>query len=314
MTSAGSDRPLVSVVVPTYERLAYLREAVASVVAQTYPHWELVVVDDGSTDGSAEWVRSLNHPRIRVVALAHTGNLGHNRNQGIAVARGELIALLDSDDAFEADKLETQVAALAVRPECGWSYSALTRVDAAGHPLPYGGERRFRAISGWILEALLRFDALVDTPTVMARRELLDRVGPLDEALDESQDYELFFRMAAVSQSVAIARPLTRKRVHASSLGSSNRLRVHEAWVEIYDRFGSASMEERIKRVCEVEARRHRVSAAARSGTAGDPARALAHLLPALRERPLSPRAWKVLAVHVLGRGMVLPALRRLIG
>src|SRR5688572_25486147 len=79
--------PLVSVVVPTYQRLAQLRESVESVVRQTYPTWELIVVDDGSTDGTTEWVQSLADPRIRLLALPHSGNLGYVRNRGNAEAR-----------------------------------------------------------------------------------------------------------------------------------------------------------------------------------------------------------------------------------
>lgn len=291
-----SFEPLVSVTVPTYNRLPHLREAVRSVIGQTYTNWELIVVDDGSTDGTRDWVESLEDPRIRLVALPHnTGNLGHVRNRGVAEARGELIAFLDSDDAFESTKIAAQVEALGSHPECGWSYTALTRVDGTGAEIHDPRVRRWRDISGWILEDLLRFDALVDTPTVMVRRELLERVGPLDEDLAECQDYDLFFRFARVSPAVAVPEALTRKRVHAGSL-SSDRLRVHEAWIAVYERFGSESPKPRVRRICAREARRHRLSAAMRRAQASEPARGLAHVLTVLLRSPWSPRAWRVLA------------------
>jgi glycosyltransferase involved in cell wall biosynthesis len=295
--------PLVSVVVPTYQRLDYLREAVASVRAQTYPAWELIVVDDGSSDGTVEWLKGLADTRIRVLALPHSGNLGQVRNRGNQVARGELIAFLDSDDAFEPTKLERQVAALWQHPEAGWSYTAVTRVDAHGREIHDPGIRPWREISGWILESALRFDALIATPTVMVRRALLEQVGPLDEGLQESQDFELFFRFAAASPAVAVPEPLTRVRIHTGTL-SANRLRVHEAWVEIYERIGRDSTDPRIRSACADEAFRHRISAVHRRGAIGEPGRALGNLLPALRQRPLSPAAWRALFVGVLARGV----------
>lgn len=294
-----SARPKVSVTVPTYNRLPHLREAVASVVAQTYPNWELIVVDDGSEDGTQEWIAGLDDPRIRLLALPHSGNLGHVRNRGIAEARGELVAFLDSDDAFEPRKLEAQVAALTARPECGWSYTALTRVDRTGAEIGDAGIRSWREISGWILEDLLRFDALVDTPTVMVRRTLLDQVGPLDEDLSECQDYDLFFRLARVSPAVAVPEALTRKRVHAGSL-SGDRLRVHEAWIVVYERFGARSTERRVRHTCDREARRHRLSAAMRRAQQGDPLAGLAHVTTVLRRRPWTARGWRVLGSILL--------------
>lgn len=298
----------MSVVVPTYQRLALLREAVASVRAQTYGRWELIVVDDGSSDGTLEWLGGLEDARVRVIALPHSGNLGALRNRGNREARGELIAFLDSDDAFEPRKLERQVAALQANPEAGWSYTAVTRVDASGREIRDPRVRPWRELSGWILESLLRFDALVATPTVMVRSRLLDPVGGLDEQLPESQDFELFFRLAAASPAVALSEPLTRVRVHPGTL-SADRLRVHEAWVAIYERIGAASDDPAVRRVCAEEARRHRISAAHRSGSAGQPVRALAHLLPVLRRRPWSAAAWRALLIGVLLRGVGLRAL-----
>jgi glycosyltransferase involved in cell wall biosynthesis len=300
--------PLVSVLIPTYNRLHYLREAVESVLRQSYTNWELIVVDDGSTDGTREWVVNLAEPRIRLVEIAHSGNLGRVRNRGIAEARGELIAFLDSDDAFESRKLAAQVSALDTHPECGWSYTALTRVDTAGSVIVDPRVRRWKELSGWILVELLRFDALVDTPTVMVRRELLERVGTLDEDLLESQDYELFFRFAAASQAVALSEPLTRKRVHPGSL-SSDRMRVHEAWIGIYERWHARSTDPDVRRTCGREARHHRICAANLRGAYGDPRRALAHLLPVLQRRPWSYRAWRAL-IGVVGRWIAVAGRR----
>ena len=89
--------PLVSVGIPTYNRLPYLREAIASVREQTHPNWELFVVDDGSEDGTAEFVPGIRDDRVHLVRLFHSGNIARLRNRGVQEARGEYVAFLDSD-------------------------------------------------------------------------------------------------------------------------------------------------------------------------------------------------------------------------
>jgi glycosyltransferase involved in cell wall biosynthesis len=289
-------------VVPTFNRLSLLREAVASVQSQTYPDWELIIVDDGSSDGTGPWVRSLGDSRISLIVLPHTGNLGHVRNQGNAAARGKFIAFLDSDDLFENNKLEVQLKALAAHPECGWSYTNVTAVDAAGVPLDR--RSRFRAISGWILHESLRFDALLATPTIMVQRELLERVGPLDEALAECQDYELYFRFAAVSPAVALSEPLSRVRVHAGTL-SADRTLVNETWIYVYERFGARSADPAVRKTCARQVWKHHLGAASSWARGrGRPGPAFAHVVVALVRRPWSPRVWRVLLADVVMRGI----------
>jgi glycosyltransferase involved in cell wall biosynthesis len=269
-------------------------------------NWELIIVDDGSTDDTREWVLSLADPRIRLVGVPHSGNLGRVRNRGIAEARGELIAFLDSDDTFEPRKLAAQVAALETHPDCGWSYTAMTRVDAAGNVIVDPRMPQWRELSGWILVQLLRFNALVDTPAVMVRRALLERVGTLDETLLESQDYELFFRFAAASPTIAISEPLTRKRIHTGSL-SSDRMKVHEAWVVIYEGLRAGSDDSDVRMTCAREARHHRICVAFCRARGGDVGQALAHLLPILQQRPWSYRAWRALVWVIAGWLAVAP-------
>jgi glycosyltransferase involved in cell wall biosynthesis len=307
MSRTNVGEPLVSIVVPTWNRLSYLREAVASVLGQSYPRWELIVVDDGSTDGTAEWIRGLADPRITLLERPHSGNLARVRNAGNAVAKGDLIALLDSDDLFEPKKIERQVAALAANPECGWSYTAVSRIDGAGAAIDPGPP--FLAISGRILARALCFDALLATPTLMVRAALLGQVGPFDEGLDECQDYELFFRLAAASPTIAIDERLTRVRIHTGAM-STDRTRVNEAWVVVYDRFAARAPDPVSRRISQRLAREHRLGSASWRVRRGEPRRALAHVLEALRRQPWSPRVWKALLAEVGFRGLLLPLLR----
>ena len=108
--------PLVSIVVPTYNRLAYLRQAVQSVFDQTYRQWELIVVDDGSTDGTAAYVASLGG-RVRALTLPRRGGAARARNAGVGAARGAYVAFLDSDDLWLPEKLAIQMAGLRERTQ-----------------------------------------------------------------------------------------------------------------------------------------------------------------------------------------------------
>ena len=105
--------PLISVVIPTYNRVTLLQKSVSSIVAQSYSNWELVVVDDGSTDGTADFIRGMGDPRISVLEMPHSGHIGGLRNIGVQAGSGEWIAFLDSDDVWMPNKLELQLEALA---------------------------------------------------------------------------------------------------------------------------------------------------------------------------------------------------------
>src|SRR5262245_28691418 len=154
---SGVPAPRVSVVVPTFDAEACLREAVRSVFGQTWPDWELIVVDDGSTDGTGAYLAALNHPRVRVISLPHCGNPARVRNAGLAAATGTLVAFLDADDRWLPRKLEMQVSDLVGHPPARWSYTDMSRIDAAGRAEPLPPTVRWRPVSGRILPELLTF-------------------------------------------------------------------------------------------------------------------------------------------------------------
>src|SRR4051812_24472999 len=122
---SASARGLVSIIIPTYNRAAYLGAAIASVRAQTFADWELIVVDDGSTDETAAMLDELSDPRIRVLRIGHSGSESITRNAGLRLAEGEWVAFLDSDDLWVPEKLERQLAQMVAQPACQWSYTGL---------------------------------------------------------------------------------------------------------------------------------------------------------------------------------------------
>lgn len=207
--------PLVTVVIPTWNRRALLAHAVASVRAQTYPRWELIVADDGSTDGTAEWVASLGDPRVRLLALPRIGHAGRVRNRGVAAGTGELVAFLDSDDVWLPQKLEVQLRAMR-DSGARWCYTRYELMDVEGRRVP----RRagvFRPLSGAIARDVLRDSADVWICSVVAERTLFDQAGGFTEELEVRfrEDWELEARLALLADAVAVDETLARARVHS---------------------------------------------------------------------------------------------------
>src|SRR5258708_7129899 len=146
--TAYADR-LVTVVIPTYNRLSLVRLAVASVMAQTYTDWELIVADDGSEDGTGEMIRSMADPRIRVLELPHTGNIAAVRNAGAGAGSGAWIAFLDSDDLWLPGKLEIQLSLLHQEGK-RWSYGGFELMNPLGETIP-NKAGNYSPQSGWIV-------------------------------------------------------------------------------------------------------------------------------------------------------------------
>jgi len=208
---------LVSVIIPTFNRAAFVHEAVASVLAQRGASYELIVVDDGSTDGSADSLRQTYGDALRVVRTANHG-VAAARNRGIAESRGEVVAFLDSDDLWEPDKLKMQAERLSTDPSLEicqvneiWIRNGV-RVNPPAH---------YRKAGGWIFEASLRH-CLISPSAVLLRRRLLQRVGGFDESLPVCEDYDLWLRIARDTQVELIDLPLViRRGGHADQLSHS---------------------------------------------------------------------------------------------
>ncbi|MDE2051728.1 MAG: glycosyltransferase [Gammaproteobacteria bacterium] len=202
--------PLISIVLSTYDRLQYLPETIASVLAQTWEDWELIIADDGSAMETRNYLSGLlRMPKIRVLWLPHSGRPAVARNAALRCARGEYIAFLDSDDTWLPEKLERQITSLRAQPECLWNQTSFVLTDAAGSPV-----KGMPAAGGWILERLIRADTVIALPSVLASRALIEEVKGFDETLTTCEDYELWIRCAARSPIDAIAEPLTLVRRH----------------------------------------------------------------------------------------------------
>lgn len=204
--------PLVSVLLATHDDARFLREAIASVLTQSLTDLELILVDDASTDETAQLLEGLEDPRLVVVRNQKQLGLAASLNRGLDRAVGRYVARLDADDIALPDRLERQVARIAGEPDLGVLGSAVVDLDGEGtrgrlHRLPRGGRA-------------LRWHALFSSPffhpTVLIDRDLLDRHGlRYDTAFLESEDYDLWTRLFAFADGANLPEALVAKRVHA---------------------------------------------------------------------------------------------------
>lgn len=230
------DGPLVTVVIPTWNRSRLVAEAIASVIAQTYRNWELIVVDDGSTDDTLQRLQSFAVPRLRIVRSAHLGHIGRLRNLGARAGDGEFVAFLDSDDLWCPAKLERQISAL-LGSDAGWSYTEYALMSEAGARLPLRSGKA-PAISGRILRALLRKETGVCPCTLIVRRPLFDAIGGFGEdgRIPYRDDMDIALRLARRSEVLALPEVLALIREHPGRM-TRHMLAPYEHSAAVYELF-----------------------------------------------------------------------------
>jgi len=208
-------KPKVSVIIPAYNAEKYLAETVCSVLDQSYDDYEVIVVDDGSSDGTLGVARSFE-PRIRVLPKSN-GGPASARNLAIRNSRGDYIAFLDSDDLWLKDKLEKQVALLEKDPMAGLVYGEALMFTGNN------GEIKIRDRIGFTLEPSFRsllFGDYIPNSTVIIRRCCTDKVGLLNESRDliGVEDYEYWMRVAKHFTMVGVPQPLAYYRIREGNL------------------------------------------------------------------------------------------------
>jgi glycosyltransferase involved in cell wall biosynthesis len=214
--------PLVSVVMPVYNGERFLAEAVESILGQTLTSFELIAIDDGSTDGSRRILERFRDPRVRV--LENERNLGGARsaNRAITEARSVYVARMDQDDVSLPHRLERQVEFLAHHPEIAVVGTWAEIVDEEGRVL---GHRRFATRSGDVRRALLRFCALVHSSVMFRRAPVVAAGGYGTGALGRScRDYELWLRLSETVRIANIPEVLVKYRVHPEQMSAERVL------------------------------------------------------------------------------------------
>ena len=184
---------LVSVVIPTFDRLAVLKRAIQSVLSQTHTNLELIVVDDASTDETLSYLKDIKDSRLKVISLSENRGVSFARNRGIEVAQGELIALLDSDDEWLKRKLEKQVEFLKENPLLNLVHCNEKWIRN-GHHL---NQKKIHRKEGGRIFARALHLCLISPSAVVIRKNFLQSIGLFREDFPVCEDYELWLRITA---------------------------------------------------------------------------------------------------------------------
>jgi glycosyltransferase involved in cell wall biosynthesis len=210
---------MVSVIIPTYNRHAMLKEAVESVLAQDYQNFELIVVDDGSTDLTPEILKS--YREAVTVIRQHNQGVSSARNTGIKAASADLVAFLDSDDLWLPQKLSSQIDFFRANPE---ALICQTQEVWIRDGVRVNPKKRHQKVSGMIFKPSLKL-CLVSPSAVMIRPSLFETVGLFDEDLPVCEDYDLWLRISSRYPIYLIDTPLVIKRGgHADQLSRASGL------------------------------------------------------------------------------------------
>jgi glycosyltransferase involved in cell wall biosynthesis len=228
-TGMSFDLPKVSVIIPVYNGGEFLSKAMESVIAQTYSDWQIVAVNDGSTDNSLEILRMYEHrlpSKIHIVSQKNSG-ASSARNRGIIESKGEYIAFLDSDDSWLPEKLEKQVEFLESNKELGLVYSDCYIIDNGSNMEENTYLCRTKPFRGNIFSELV-YNNFIPTSTVLVRRKVLDKVGLFNPVLRISQDYDLWLRLAEIYSVDFINQPLAKYRFHNEGISKNVELMIAE--------------------------------------------------------------------------------------
>jgi len=282
--------PQVSVILPTFNRVQYLRAAVDSVFAQTYADWELVIADDGSDEETRRYLRSLASSRVRTLLLPHRGNPSLVRNAALRAAHGRYLAFLDSDDLWAPMKLARQIDALGGGAKGGWSYTACDLIDASGRLLALDS-RSTAGPTGWIFEAVLRLQVSISMATVVAERELIEAIGAFDEQQLFAEWQDLCLRLALRSEAVALPEVLCSVRLHAEHY-SGDRVAAQLGWMRLYEKMVPLAPSAVLRSYCERMRAESSLNVASCQGAQGDYRAVLNTLATSLRYGWRYPHWW----------------------
>jgi GT2 family glycosyltransferase len=222
--------PTISVVVPAYNGERTILETIKSIQQQTFSDFELIVINDGSTDRTLELLATVEDPRLKVFSYEN-GGLPVARNRGIARAMGEFITFIDADDLWTPDKLELQLAALQQHPEAGVAYSWTLVMDEKGEGFYPGKSVSFE---GNVYPQLLLSNFIASGSNVMLRREAITSVGEFDPTLRSCEDWDYWLRVAALWSFVVVPKYQILYRQSSGAMSSKvevmekNLLIVHE--------------------------------------------------------------------------------------
>jgi len=214
--------PKVSVCIPSYNHARYIGASIESVLAQSFEDWELVIVDNFSTDDTQAVVKSFRDPRIRSYASDRNVGLVRNWNRCVSLARGEYVGILPADDIYLPRMLERSVAMLDAHPRLGFTYAACNYIDESGSVILQGTKRldRDTVMRGSEVLKSLVMGNYIDAPSAMMRRDCYASVGYYAESYVYNADWSLYMRAALSHDAGFISDPQAGFRVHPGGLSA----------------------------------------------------------------------------------------------
>jgi glycosyltransferase involved in cell wall biosynthesis len=241
MNLTADKSPRVTVIIPAYNAIRYIAETMETVITQTYQDFEVLIVNDGSTDDTPNWVSQFcqQEAKVRMISQVNKGLPGA-RNTGIKESRGEYIAILDADDLWEPTKLQKQVDSLDSHPEAGLCYTWTALADSEGKAT---GRVVTSHAEGKVWQQLTEINFVCCGSTPMIRRHCFETVGFFAEDLLFSEDWDMWLRIAAKYPFVVVKEPLIRYRQHSNNMTKNCQKMLETSRVLIERNFASAPTE-----------------------------------------------------------------------
>ncbi|PMB32531.1 glycosyl transferase family A [Fischerella thermalis CCMEE 5319] len=230
---------LISIVIPTYNSEKTIRHTIESVLQQTFSDFELIIINDGSTDSTLKVVSQFQDSRIKVFSFDNAGG-NVSRNRGLKQAIGEFVSFLDADDLWTPDKLESQLNALKENPQAVVAYSWTDYIDEQGKFLLSGTHI---TANGNVYEKLLISNFLENGSNPLIRREVLVELGGFDESLTAAQDWDMWLRLAQNFNFIAVPHVQILYRISANSL-STNLARQEKASLQVLNKACSTNTQD----------------------------------------------------------------------
>lgn len=243
-----NDNPLVSIVVPAYNAERHIKDAVDSAIGQTYKNIEIMVVDDGSTDGTKKELESYIKNNKIIYLYQKNKGLSGARNAGINQARGEYIALLDADDMFRPAKIEKQLFFLKNNSDCDFCY---TDVEFFRDGIPNKIlKSHFKYYSGNVFEHLLKAN-FINPSTLFFRKQIFDKFGMFDESFKRAEDLEYYLRVSLDGARFCFINELLfLSRIRKSGNLQSNQVLMQSSILKIFENTKLKLSQENIKKYC----------------------------------------------------------------
>jgi len=280
--------PRVSVVITTYNYGLFLPEAIDSVLRQTFKDFEVIVVDDGSTDNTSEVILPyLSNPCLRYIRKENGGQASA-KNRGIIESKGEFIAFLDADDVWFPTKLEKQIALFADQ-KVGVVYSKRVLIDPYGNERPFGHPKLYR---GPVLDQIF-INNFVCFSSAIVKRQCFEEVGKFDESLPMAIDYDLWLRIAVHYHFDYVNEPLVKYRLGHGHMSENKEKRFKCAWRVMNGFLGDPSLNKHLSWWVPTYARAHTYGSMGEYYFSKKRFLAFKYFITSLRYNPFYLLSWK---------------------